>query len=44
MASKNKQQGVTNANLNKAQHMLSVKAPKVYTVSKRKGSTKKRGN
>jgi hypothetical protein len=44
MAAKKKQQGVTNANLNKAQHMLSVKAPKVYPVSKRKGSVKKRGN
>ena len=40
MVAKKKQQGVTNANLNKAQHMLSVKAPKVYPVSKRKGSGK----
>ena len=44
MAAKKKQQGVTDANLNKAQHMLSVKAPKVYTVSKRKTAKKNRGN
>jgi hypothetical protein len=44
MATKKKQQGVTDANLNKAQHMLSVKAPKVYPVRNRKTAKKNRGN